>query len=1031
MTVYEHVRILNRLKSKTGVATKAENLQLIKDCDLDRKTFAKAGSLSGGQQRKLQLAMMFTGGSKLCLVDEVSSGIDPLARRKIQEILLSERSKRTIIFTSHFLDEADIADQVVIMSKGKIRIDGTGPQVKSSGSYRVHLQHGTNTASTPEFPGIDSLVRHDQTVYTVSSATEVNTLLEKVEELGWHQYHVAGPSIEQIFLRVAEEMGPEVKIDEKGSDSSSEKELSLQNGSHIGPLRQGWILFRKRATVFRRNWIPNTVAFLIVPVTSGLVCLFIKTYTGAGCSPTDQVSASDISSLQDQLENNLDVVVGPASKLSSATLQLVGTALGLSGINGNSSNNATNSNGITFNLANLTRSFHVVDDLDAFNSYVVQNRRNVTPGGAFFGNDQTTMAFRGNGPVFLSFLIHNMVNIVNSKISIAASYSTFDIPWQAEQGNTLQFCVYLGLVMCLYPAFFSLYPTLEKIRHIRDLHYTNGVRPLPLWLAYITFDFMFIFVGSALGIAIFASVNSAIFWNLGHLFVVFVLYGLCSTLVSYLVSLYARSQLSAFAVAAAYQAISLLVYVISYLSVFTYSPINKVDDYVLIVHYTLAIIFPSGSLMRSYFVALNELSVNCRAPNVYASSPAEFAAYGAPITYLLIQSLLIFAYLIWWDDGVRAMFRKKYKSQDSEEYQLEPDVLEELKRVESATDDGLKVLHLTKAFGSNVAVQDVSFGIERGEVFALLGPNGAGKSTVVSCIRGDLLPSSGSGDITIEGVSMLKKKATARQMLGNCPQFDAMDQLTVLEHLRFYARIRGVKDVETNVQEVIRGVGLSAFKNRMGNALSGGNKRKLSLGIALMGNPAVMLLDEISSGLDVAGKRILWSTLERVRGGRSIALITHSMEEADHLCRRAGIMAQKMLAIGTTDRLREKHGNSYHVHILLKSAPYTTIEEADKVLEWIKDTFGNVQSEEKAFHGQVRFSVPLEEKAGGIARLFRILEDNKHEVGFEYYSVAETKLENIFLSIVSKHDVQEENYTAIKSKKRSWWKSSKKTEKMQ
>ena len=97
-------------------------------------------------------------------------------------------------------------------------------------------------------------------------------------------------------------------------------------------------------------------------------------------------------------------------------------------------------------------------------------------------------------------------------------------------------------------------------------------------------------------------------------------------------------------------------------------------------------------------------------------------------------------------------------------------------------------------------------------------------------IRGDLQPSSGSGDILVEDVSMLRKKAAARQLLGNCPQFDAMDQLTVLEHLRFYARIRGVKNVEANVQEIVRGVGLTAFKNRMGNALSGGNKRKLSLG---------------------------------------------------------------------------------------------------------------------------------------------------------------------------------------------------------
>ena len=216
-----------------------------------------------------QLAMMFTGGSELCLVDEVSSGIDPLARRKIQEILLAERSKRTIIFTSHFLDEADIADRVVIMSKGKIRVDGTGPQIKSKGLYRVHLHHGINASTTPEFPGVEKLIRHDQTVYTVSSAAEVKTLLTKVEENGWHEYHVAGPTIEDAFLQVAEEMVPEIRVDEKASDTDSEKELALQNGSHIGPFRQGFVLFRKRLTVFRRNFIPNTVALLVVPITAG------------------------------------------------------------------------------------------------------------------------------------------------------------------------------------------------------------------------------------------------------------------------------------------------------------------------------------------------------------------------------------------------------------------------------------------------------------------------------------------------------------------------------------------------------------------------------------------------------------------------------------------------------------------------------------------------------------------------------------------------------------------------------------------
>src|SRR5579859_1007817 len=158
-----------------------------------------------------------------------------------------------------------------------------------------------------------------------------------------------------------------------------------------------------------------------------------------------------------------------------------------------------------------------------------------------------------------------------------------------------------------------------------------------------------------------------------------------------------------------------------------------------------------------------------------------------------------------------------------------------------------------------------------------------------------------------------------------------MDQMTVLEHLRFYARVRGVSDVEHNVEEVLKAVGLELFKNRMGQQLSGGNKRKLSLGIALMGNPTVLLLDEPSSGMDAASKRIMWKTLAAVVPGRSLLLTTHSMEEAGALAGRAGIMARRMLALGTIDYLRRKHGDAYHIHLVTTSAPNTTPEEMSRI----------------------------------------------------------------------------------------------------
>jgi ABC-type multidrug transport system ATPase subunit len=352
--------------------------------------------------------------------------------------------------------------------------------------------------------------------------------------------------------------------------------------------------------------------------------------------------------------------------------------------------------------------------------------------------------------------------------------------------------------------------------------------------------------------------------------------------------------------------------------------------------------------------------------------------------------------------------------------------------------DGLRVVHLTKTFKKNTAVDNVSLGVKRGEVFALLGPNGAGKSTTISLIRGDIKPSLRGGDVFVDNVSVTKNLALARSHLGVCPQFDAIDQMTVTEHLRFYARVRGIPDIDHNVNAILRAVGLTGFRDRQAHALSGGNKRKLSLGIALMGDPAVLLLDEPSSGLDAAAKRIMWRTLAATVPGRSILLTTHSMEEADALAGRAGILARRMLAMGTVERLRSRFGNALHVHLVCRGAPRTTDEDVARVRGWIVEEFPGAQIEERTYHGQMRFSVPAdsvvrrrgpgagEEGVGSaaaersaIGQLVVTLEENRERLGVEHYSVSPTTLDQVFLAVVSRHGVKEEGYGEEKKKK--WW----------
>ena len=154
-----------------------------------------------------------------------------------------------------------------------------------------------------------------------------------------------------------------------------------------------------------------------------------------------------------------------------------------------------------------------------------------------------TFAYLGNKDISLATITQNAFDTLLTNVSIATQYSEFDIPFQADQGKTLQFCVYLGLALSIYTAFFALYPCQERLKNVRALHYSNGVRALPLWLAYIAWDFSFVLAGSVISIIILRG-RSDVWYNLGDLFVVLFLFGLASTLYSYVVSLFSKSQVS-------------------------------------------------------------------------------------------------------------------------------------------------------------------------------------------------------------------------------------------------------------------------------------------------------------------------------------------------------------------------------------------------------------------------------------------------------------------------------------------------------
>ncbi len=287
-----------------------------------------------------------------------------------------------------------------------------------------------------------------------------------------------------------------------------------------------------------------------------------------------------------------------------------------------------------------------------------------------------------------------------------------------------------------------------------------------------------------------------------------------------------------------------VLYMTAYFQIIANAPSSKVNSDILIAHFSIATITPVGNLIRALLIGLNVFSILCEGnPPVTASNPGRITLYGGPILYLILQCFFLFGILLLADSNVKIFRFRKAKLPHVEATETrEPEVSDEIQRVTNST-DGLRLLHLTKSFKekfrskSAIAVDDLTLGVMNGEVFALVGPNGAGKSTTLSMIRGEFQPDKKEAEIYVDAHSVKRHREVARSHLGVCPQFDAMDQMTVLEHLRFYAGVRGVKDVEHNVTEVVKAVGLQQFKDRIASKLSGGNKRKLSLGIALIGMP--------------------------------------------------------------------------------------------------------------------------------------------------------------------------------------------------
>ncbi|XP_070649564.1 phospholipid-transporting ATPase ABCA7 isoform X6 [Bos indicus] len=582
--------------------------------------------------------------------------------------------------------------------------------------------------------------------------------------------------------------------------------------------------------------------------------------------------------------------------------------------------------------------------------------------------------------------------------------------------------------MSFVPASFILVLIDERVTRAKHLQCMGGLPPTLYWLGNFLWDMCNYLVSACIVVLIFLAFQQRAYVapaNLPALLLLLLLYGWSITPLMYPASFFFSVPSTAYVVLTCINLFigingSMATFV---LELFSDQKLQKVSRILKQVF----LIFPHFCLGRGLIdMVRNQAMADAfeRLGEGYFQSPLRWEVVGKNLLAMFIQGPIFLLFTLLLQHHNRLLPQPKLRPLPALGEEDEDVARERERVVQGATQGDVLVLRdLTKVgvgWGASTAglggpplahppfswtsssqvypgqrtpaVDRLCLGIPPGECFGLLGVNGAGKTSTFRMVTGDTLPS--GGEAILEGHSVAQEPAAAHRRMGYCPQSDAIfELLTGREHLELYARLRGVPEAQVaqTASYGLARLGLSQYADQPAGTYSGGNKRKLATAVALVGDPALVFLDEPTTGMDPGARRFLWnSLLAVVQEGRSVVLTSHSMEECEALCTRLAIMVNgRFCCLGSAQHLKGRFGAG---HTLTLRVP---LSRSKLAADFVAQAFPGAELRE-AHGGRLRFQL----LPGGrctLALVFGLLAAHGAEHGVEDFSVSQTTLEEVFL----------------------------------